>query len=197
MKAKELALTAIFIAIGAGLYSFTPQIGNITPDTVITFASLAILLVKPTIAASLGIGFVAGAWLGVGLAQMYARFFSFPYLVFTRDPQLYGLAALVTLAAATGGALYAVRSVVRLPPVAPECIRPCEPGRPRTRPPPKAQRRARTDRLDYSGLSSPISAPGRSGASCTPAHRGRPALMKPSTACWRSFSWRKGMVLPQ
>lgn len=64
----------------------------------------------------IGIGFVAGAWLGVGLAQMYARFFTFPYLVFTRDPQLYGLAALVTLAAAIGGALYAVRSVVTLPP---------------------------------------------------------------------------------
>lgn len=64
----------------------------------------------------IAIGFVAGAWLGVGLAQMYARFFTFPYLVFTRDPQLYGLAALVTLAAAIGGALYAVRSVVTLPP---------------------------------------------------------------------------------
>lgn len=68
--------------------------------------------------AALGIliGFAAGAWLGVGLAQMYARFFVFPYLVFTRDPALYGLAALVTLAAAVGGALYAVRSVVALPP---------------------------------------------------------------------------------
>jgi putative ABC transport system permease protein len=62
------------------------------------------------------IGFAAGAWLGAGLAQMYARFFSFPYLVFARDPQLYGLAAVITLAAAVGGALYAVRSVVRLPP---------------------------------------------------------------------------------
>ncbi|MES2916853.1 MAG: FtsX-like permease family protein [Pseudomonadota bacterium] len=62
------------------------------------------------------IGFAAGAWLGAGLAQMYARFFSFPYLVFTRDPQLYGVAALITLAAAVGGALYAVRSVLRLPP---------------------------------------------------------------------------------
>ena len=39
-----------------------------------------------------------------------------PYLVFTRDPQLYALAALITLAAAVAGALYAVRSVVRLPP---------------------------------------------------------------------------------
>lgn len=62
------------------------------------------------------IGFGAGAWLGAGLAQMYARFFSFPYLVFARDPQLYGLAAVITLAAALGGALYAVRSVVTLPP---------------------------------------------------------------------------------
>lgn len=62
------------------------------------------------------VGFVAGSWLGVGLARMYARFFTFPYLVFTRDPQLYGVAALVTLAAAVAGALYAVRGVVLLPP---------------------------------------------------------------------------------
>lgn len=64
----------------------------------------------------IGIGFAAGAWLGSELAQMYARFFTFPYLVFTRDPQLYGLAAVITLAAAVAGALYAVRSVVKLPP---------------------------------------------------------------------------------
>jgi putative ABC transport system permease protein len=62
------------------------------------------------------IGIAAGTWLGVGLAQMYARFFSFPYLVFTRDPQIYGVAAVITLASAVAGALYAVRSVVRLPP---------------------------------------------------------------------------------
>jgi putative ABC transport system permease protein len=62
------------------------------------------------------IGMVAGTWLGAGLAQMYARFFSFPYLVFNRDPQVYGLAAVITLASAIGGAIYAVRTVVRLPP---------------------------------------------------------------------------------
>jgi putative ABC transport system permease protein len=62
------------------------------------------------------IGFAAGTWLGAGLARMYARFFSFPYLVFTRDPQLYGVAAMITLAAAMGGAIYAVRGVVKLPP---------------------------------------------------------------------------------
>jgi putative ABC transport system permease protein len=62
------------------------------------------------------IGMVAGTWLGVGMAQMYARFFSFPYLVFNRDPQVYGLAAVITLASAIAGAIYAVRTVVRLPP---------------------------------------------------------------------------------
>ena len=62
------------------------------------------------------IGMAAGTWLGAGLAGMYQRFFSFPYLVFTRDPQIYGVAAIVTLASAIGGALHAVRTVVRLPP---------------------------------------------------------------------------------
>jgi putative ABC transport system permease protein len=62
------------------------------------------------------VGFAAGAWLGAGMARMYARFFTFPFLVFTRDPQLFALAGLVTLAAAVAGALQAVRSVVRLPP---------------------------------------------------------------------------------
>jgi putative ABC transport system permease protein len=62
------------------------------------------------------IGFAGGTWLGAGLARLYARFFSFPFLVFTRDPQLYALAATVTLAAAVGGAIYAVRSVIMLPP---------------------------------------------------------------------------------
>ena len=61
-------------------------------------------------------GFAAGAWLGAGLAQLYARFFSFPFLLFSRDPQVYGLAALVSLAAATGGALQALRGVLALPP---------------------------------------------------------------------------------
>lgn len=62
------------------------------------------------------IGMAAGTWLGAGLAGMYARFFSFPYLVFMRDPQIYGVAALITLAAAIAGAVVAVRTVVRLPP---------------------------------------------------------------------------------
>lgn len=64
----------------------------------------------------IAVGFVAGAWLGAGLAQLYAQFFSFPFLVFTRNPQIYGLAAIVTAVSAVAGALYAVRSVAALPP---------------------------------------------------------------------------------
>lgn len=68
--------------------------------------------------AAIGIltGFAAGTWLGAGLAQLYARFFSFPFLVFSRDPQIYGVAAAVTLAAAAGGALQSVRAVAALAP---------------------------------------------------------------------------------
>ena len=62
------------------------------------------------------IGIVVGIWLGTGLAEMYARFFSFPYLVFIRDPQVFGLAAIITLASAVGGAVNAVLTVVRMPP---------------------------------------------------------------------------------
>lgn len=62
------------------------------------------------------IGLGAGVWLGAGLARLYARFFSFPFLVFTRDPQIYAIAAAVTVAAAVGGAVFAVRRVIALPP---------------------------------------------------------------------------------
>lgn len=61
-------------------------------------------------------GFVVGAWLGAGLAQIYARFFSFPFLVFDPDPRVYGIAGIVTLLAAIGGALQSLRGVLALPP---------------------------------------------------------------------------------
>ncbi|WP_108261089.1 ABC transporter permease [Mangrovicoccus ximenensis] len=57
----------------------------------------------------IALGFAAGAWLGAGMARLYAEFFSFPYLVFSRNPAVYGLAALVALAAAAGGAVLAAR----------------------------------------------------------------------------------------
>lgn len=68
--------------------------------------------------AAIGIlaGFAAGAWLGAGLAELYARFFSFPFLVFGTDLRVYGVAALVTVGAAVAGALQSLRGVLALPP---------------------------------------------------------------------------------
>ena len=62
------------------------------------------------------IGFAAGTWLGVEMAQLYVRFFHFPYLVFTRDPAIYALSAMVALVAAWLGAGRAVYNAARLPP---------------------------------------------------------------------------------
>jgi putative ABC transport system permease protein len=62
------------------------------------------------------IGIITGAWLGSRLAEVYARFFTFPFLVFSRDPRIYALAAVVTALAAAGGALVSVRNIARLPP---------------------------------------------------------------------------------
>jgi putative ABC transport system permease protein len=66
----------------------------------------------------IAIGWAAGAWLGAELAGLYARFFDFPFLIFSRSPDSYAVAALVTLAAAVAGAAGAVRGVAWLPPAA-------------------------------------------------------------------------------
>jgi len=51
---------ALLLAVGAVLYTVTPSIGLVTPDTVVTFAALAILLVRPKLLPGLAIGVVAG-----------------------------------------------------------------------------------------------------------------------------------------
>ena len=73
------------------------------------FVSLIALL-------GIAIGLGAGTWLGVGMTKLYAQFFSFPFLVFTRNPAVYGIAAAATYAAALGGAVKAVREVAWLSP---------------------------------------------------------------------------------
>jgi len=62
------------------------------------------------------IGVISGVWLGSELAKIYARYFSFPFLVFSSDPMIYVLAALTTAASAALGAIKAVSDVSWLPP---------------------------------------------------------------------------------
>lgn len=64
----------------------------------------------------IGIGLAAGSWLGIGLTRLYAQFFSFPFLVFTRNPAVYGIAATVTYLAAIVGAIKAVAEAANLSP---------------------------------------------------------------------------------
>lgn len=62
----------------------------------------------------IGTGF--GIWAGNALTEMYTRFYSFPVLVFSREPGLYAISGGITLAAAVAGAIRAVRAAAMLPP---------------------------------------------------------------------------------
>jgi putative ABC transport system permease protein len=72
------------------------------------------VLVIAILGIAVGIGL--GSWAGGALTELYARFYSFPMLVFSRDPTLYLIAGGTTLAAAVLGAIRAVRAAARLPP---------------------------------------------------------------------------------
>ncbi|PWB58199.1 MAG: peptide ABC transporter permease [Bradyrhizobiaceae bacterium] len=62
------------------------------------------------------LGSLAGTWLGVYITSLFGDFFRFPFLLFTRSPDLYLLAAALSLAAAMLGGVRALRDTVRLPP---------------------------------------------------------------------------------
>ena len=127
LSAMVKVLPPIFLLVAAMLVNMTlsrlialerEQIGLLKAIGYSSFAVARHYIEFVVLIAVVGIliGMAAGIWLGAGLAEMYARFFSFPFLVFARDPQIYGLAAVITMASAIGGAMYAVRTVVRLPP---------------------------------------------------------------------------------
>lgn len=62
------------------------------------------------------IGIFFGVWAGGALASLYARFYSFPELIFSRDPLLFLIAGGATLLAAVVGAVRGVSAAARLPP---------------------------------------------------------------------------------
>lgn len=64
----------------------------------------------------IAVGAGAGNWLGHGLTTLYARFFSFPFLIFQQSLDLYAIAAATSALAALLGAARAIWSVVELPP---------------------------------------------------------------------------------
>jgi putative ABC transport system permease protein len=79
--------------------------------------------------ASLGamIGVAVGLWLGSALVKLYTQFYQFPLLRYDVRPAMIGGAILISIMAALGGALFAVRRAVSLPPA--EAMRPEPPAR--------------------------------------------------------------------
>ena len=62
------------------------------------------------------IGWILGAWLARGLAQIYAEFFTFPYLIFSVSKFTYALSAVLGLLAAAFGAVLNAMKAARLAP---------------------------------------------------------------------------------
>ncbi len=62
------------------------------------------------------VGYGFGIWAGNALTVLYARYYSFPVLTFSRDPAIYVIAAAVTMGASVLGAVRAVRQAAWLPP---------------------------------------------------------------------------------
>ncbi len=64
----------------------------------------------------IAIGSLVGTWLGSYVTQLFGDFFRFPFLIFSRDGSTYLIGGVLSLLAATVGAIRALREVVELPP---------------------------------------------------------------------------------
>ena len=71
------------------------------------------------------VGWAAGAWLGSYNTRLYADFYRFPFLYYRPTVTVFALGALVSVAAALFGAIWAVRRAVALMPA--EAMRPPAP----------------------------------------------------------------------
>lgn len=101
-------------------------------------------LVSAIVLIGIPVGFLIGAWLGHYMTAMYTIFFHFPELAYRIRPWIPLAAVGISLAAAVGAALNAVRRVVILAPA--EAMRP---------PAPAKYRRMLLERLGWEHLLSP------------------------------------------
>lgn len=127
LRGMSAVLPPIFLLVAAFLVNMTltrlialerEQIGLLKA---LGYSSWAIarhyvefVLVIAVLGIAVGYGF--GIWAGNGLTELYARYYSFPILTFSRDPLLYFVAAAVTAIASVVGAVRAVRQAAWLPP---------------------------------------------------------------------------------
>jgi putative ABC transport system permease protein len=71
-------------------------------------------------------GIALGAWLGAGLSALYREFYHFPYLEFSLPPDIVPTAAMISLLAAAGGTVLAIRRTAKLQPA--QAMRPEAPA---------------------------------------------------------------------
>jgi len=137
-RVTGIVIPAIFLAVAAFLIHNVlmrlialqrAQIGVLKSfgygDAAVAFHYIK-LAVAAVLAGVVG-GIALGYWLGDGLAELYQRFFHMPSLVFELSARNALGVTLVCVAAAIGGAVPAVRRVLRMPPA--EAMRPEPPAR--------------------------------------------------------------------
>lgn len=120
-------LTPIFLLVSAFLVNLTlsrlvalerEQVGLLKAlgyrNSTVAFHYIKFVIV--IVAVGVVIGGFAGTWLGVYVTRMFGDYFRFPFLVFVTSPDLYLIAAGLSLLAAILGAVRALRDVVKLAP---------------------------------------------------------------------------------
>ncbi len=127
LRNMSRTLPPIFLLVAAFLVNLTlsrlvalerEQIGLLKA---LGYRSFAITLhyikfVVAIVVLGIAIGSAAGTWLGIYLTNLFGDFFRFPFLIFTQNPDIYVVAAGLSLVAAIAGAVRALWGVVNLPP---------------------------------------------------------------------------------
>ena len=83
-------------------------------DIAIGIHYIKLVLLIVSLGVIIGIG--AGIWMGKGMSNIYMVMYSLPYMIYVLKPQVIIAAALISMAVAVMGTLYAVYSAARLPP---------------------------------------------------------------------------------
>jgi putative ABC transport system permease protein len=127
LKNMSRTLPPIFLLVAAFLVNLTltrlvalerEQVGLLKALGYDSFAiaSHYVKFVIVIVAIGIAIGIGAGTWLGAHITKLFGVFFDFPFLIFIQSPDLFLIAAALSLLAAVAGAMRALRDVVRLPP---------------------------------------------------------------------------------
>lgn len=86
------------------------------------YTKLVLMIVIIGIIAGIG----AGIWMGQGMSNIYMELYSLPFMIYVLKPQVIIAAAVISMAVAVVGTLYAVHSAAKLPPA--QAMRPEPPA---------------------------------------------------------------------